>query len=49
MALWMLVLSVVDDVDLIFYNNFGAFAAACADRIIALQMFLSLYIPSVFI
>ena len=49
MALWMLVLSVVDDVDLIFYNDFGAVAAACADWIITLQIFLSLYIPSVFI
>jgi len=27
----MLVLSIVDDVDLIFYNDFGAVAAACAD------------------
>ena len=45
----MLVLSVVDDVYLIFYNDFGAVAAACADRIITLQMFFSLYITSVFI
>jgi len=45
----MLVLSIVDDVYLIFYNDSGAVAVVCTHRVIrGFQVFLALLKASVF-